>query len=254
RGDRREFAAGVRRTNLAVTTALSTGAVPPGDVAATIGDAASAAPLLGVGDIETESRQLNTATYFVAGLSIFFLFFIAGLGVTSMLEERREGTLFRLMAAPIRRRSIVLGKSLTSVVIGLVSMIVLVIASGIIMGAEWGPPLGVAMMVTSAVLAVVGVMTLVGGFAKTPEQAGNLQSIVAVTFGMLGGTFVPVAEGEGLMSSLRFVTPNGWFMRGLGDIASGDAMAALPSMGILLAMAAVTGGLGLALVRKVVHA
>jgi ABC-2 type transport system permease protein len=249
----RQFAAGVRRAGLSAVTAVDTGVVDASEMAAAASEAGAAAPTLSLGDVAAVTRQLDTATYFVAGLSVFFIFFIAGLSVTDMLEERHDGTLARLMAAPIMRGSIIAGKSITSVVIGLVSMTVLVVTSRFLMGAAWGPPLAVAVLVGSAVVAVVAIMTCVGGFAKTAEQAGNLQAIVAVTFGMLGGTFVPISEGDGLLATLRFATPNGWFMRGLGDIAGGEASAALPAVAALATMAVVFGLAASALVKRLVR-
>ena len=36
-------------------------------------------------------------------MAVFFLFFTVQFGVTSLLEERNDGTLARLLAAPISR-------------------------------------------------------------------------------------------------------------------------------------------------------
>lgn len=244
-----QFSIGVRTANLSVATAMATGALTPQEAFAAAGEAGTAAPAVEVGTVDAASRQLDSAAYFVAGLSIFFLFFIAGMSITSMLEERREGTLSRLLAAPINRQSIVAGKSLASILIGLGSMTVLVVVSSFIMGADWGPPLGVAMLIVGAVLAVVALMTAVGSFAKTPEQAGNLQSIVAVTLGMLGGTFVPIAQ-EGFLAKLALITPNAWFIRGLGDLAGGGIGAAVPAVLVLLAIAVVAGSIGLVIAGR----
>lgn len=247
------FAAGLRSANTAAVTALTAGVIGPDDLAAAAEQASRLPPPVVLGPVSTEVRQLDAATYFVAGLSIFFMFFVAGLGVTSMLEERRDGTLARLLAAPIGRSSILGGKSLTSVLIGLVSMTVLVIASRFLMGATWGEPLGVALLVGSAVLAVVAIMSLAGGAAKTAEQAANLQSIVAVSAAMLGGTFVPIGDPNSFLGRLSFITPNAWFIRGLGDLAGGSVSDVLPATGVLLAMALVFGAASLVVVRKVVE-
>lgn len=244
-----QFSLGVRKGNAAAVAALIAGAIQPADLEAVATEAGQAPSVLALGPVEAATRQLDPSTYFVAGLSVFFLFFVAGMSVTSMLDERRDGTLGRLLAAPISPSSIVAGKSITSVIIGLVAMVILVIASTFLMGADWGNPIGVAMLVVAAVLAIVAIMTLVGGFAKTAEQAGNLQSIVAVTLGMLGGTFVPLS-GEGFLSTLSLVTPNAWFLRGLGDMAGGTVADALPAVAVLMAIAVVAGGVGLAVVRR----
>jgi len=247
------FAIGVRTSGLAAATAAAVGVISPSDLGVAAQQAATVPPVVGVGDITAATRQLDSATYFVAGLSVFFVFFIAGLGVTSMLEERQDGTLARLLAAPIPRASIVAGKAIASVVIGLASLTVLIVASRILMGAEWGDPVAVALLVTGAVLTAVALMSLVGGMAKTAEQAGNLQAIVATSLAMLGGTFVPISQGDGFLGKLTLITPNAWFLRGLGDLAGGGLTAALPAAAVLWGMGLVLGAGALAMVQRTVR-
>jgi ABC-2 type transport system permease protein len=110
----------------------------------------------------------------------------------------------------------------------------------------------VALLVGTAVLAVVAIMSLAGGVARTAEQAANLQSIVAVTAAMLGGTFVPIGDPNSFLGQLSLITPNAWFIRGLGELAGGTVSDALPAAGVLLAMALGFGAAGLLVVRKVV--
>ena len=84
---------------------------------------------LALADISTASRQLDVATFYAAGMAVFFLFFTVQFGVSSILDERRDGTLARLLAAPIRRGAVLGGKLLTSVVLGAASMAVLAVAT-----------------------------------------------------------------------------------------------------------------------------
>lgn len=247
-----QFAIGVRRGNAGAVASLLAGAITPEQLDAAANEAAVATPALVLGDISAATRQLDASTYFVAGLSIFFLFFIAGMAVTSLLDERRDGTLARLLAAPISPASILAGKSLTSVIVGIVAMTILVIASTLLMGADWGPVPGVAMLVVAAVFAVIAIMSAVGSLARTAEQAGNLQSIVAVTLGMLGGTFVQISS-DGFLGRLSLITPNAWFIRGLGDMVGGGSADALPAVAVLLGMAVVAGLAASTLVRRAVR-
>lgn len=246
------FALGVESVSVAVATGLSVGVLTPAEIPSVVSDPDLAAPAVEVEDITATTRQLNSSTYFVAGLAVYFMFFIAGLGTTSMLEERREGTLARLLAAPLPARSVLIGKGLASLVLGLAAMTVLVIASTLIMGAEWGPPAGVALLVGASVLSAVAIMSVVGGFARTAEQSGNLQSIVGTAFAMLGGTFVPIAQTGGWLSRLSLATPNAWFLRGLADLSTGSVAEALPAAGVLVGMALVVAGLGIPLMGRMV--
>lgn len=231
------FASNIEGVRLAAITAASTGA----DVAATIARVQSEPLPVVVEDIEAANRQLDLTTFFVAGMAIFFLFFTVQFGVTSLLEEQREGTMARLLAAPIGRMTIIGAKALVSVGLGIVSMTILIVASSFLLGAEWGNPVGVALLVISGVLSAVGIMAIVAAFAHTPEGAGNLQAVIAVGLGMLGGIFFPTPLGDGVLASLSLLTPHRWFMTGLGDLAGGGGVSVVvPSVLALLSFGLVT--------------
>ncbi|NUT11329.1 MAG: ABC transporter permease, partial [Nonomuraea sp.] len=82
-----------------------------------------------VADLAADRRQLSLGEGFQAGMAVFFLFFTVQFGFSSILDERLDGTLARLLAAPVSRLTIALAKLLTGVVVGVVSMSVLMAAS-----------------------------------------------------------------------------------------------------------------------------
>jgi ABC-2 type transport system permease protein len=246
------FAEVVRTANLSVQTAFAAGAITQDQISTAIAEATAQQPVLTSETVEVRSRQLASATFFVAGLGMFFIFFIVGQAVTSLLEERTFGTLARLLAAPIRPASIVAGKTIAYVGLGFLGMSVLAIASTILMGAEWGNPFIAALVIFAAIIAAAGVMMFVGGLARTGEQAQNLQTVVGLTFAMLGGTFVPITTSEGFLANIRYITPNAWYMKGLGEASGGAYGAAFQAIGVLLLFGVVFGGMGLVLVRRVV--
>ena len=204
-----------------------------------------------VGEIEAEVRQLDLNTQTVAGMSMFFLLFTAQIGLLSLLAERREGTLARILSTPTRPGTVLGAKALVSIILGLVSMVVLIFAGKVLMDAQWGDPLGVALLVLSGVLAAVGISAVTTGLAKTPEQAGNIQGIVGTVLGLLGGSFFPIGQDGGVLATLTSLTPHYWFNRGLSDLAGGQAAgAALSAVGWLLVIALVTGVGAAVLIRR----
>jgi ABC-2 type transport system permease protein len=235
------FAAEVNAVAVAVATDV---ALRGGDTSGTAAAARAAQAVsspLALGDLPATDKRLSAETFYSAAMAVFFLFFTVQFGVTGLLEEKQNGTMSRLLAAPIRRHSIILGKGITSMVLGVVSMTVLVISSSFLLGAEWGDPLGVALLVLAAVFAAMGLMAVVAGFARTPEGAGNLQSIIAVLLGMLGGAFFPISRAGGLLSTVSFATPHAWFLRGLGELSAGGGLeAALPAVGAIASFGLVT--------------
>ena len=243
------YAADLNRVRLSVATVVAGGAGPvsvsPGRTAALAARAAAAAAPLAVGDVSTTTKELDQKSFFAAGMAVFFLFFTVQFGVTSLLEERSDGTLARLLAAPIPRASILGGKLLTSFLLGVISMVVLVVATSLLFGARWGNPAGVAVLIVAAILAAMGIMALIATVARSAEQASNWQSVVAVVLGLLGGTFFPVAQSSGFFSRLTFVAPQAWFLRGLGDLRGGPISVVWVPTLAMLGFAVVAGGLAL---------
>jgi ABC-2 type transport system permease protein len=203
-----------------------------------------------------DSRQLGAKTFYAASMAIFFLFFTAQFGALSLLGERRGGTLPRLVAAPIAPWSIVMGKALASFVLAAVAMAVLVVSSTLLLGASWGDPLAVAILVLGAVVAAMGITALITTLSRTEEQAGSWNSIAAVTLAILGGAFFPLSRGPEILQQISLLTPHAWFLRGISDLGpAGTGIATvLPSIGALFAIGLVTGAIGLARAGRLVVA
>ncbi len=235
---------------VATATAIATGSGNPATVAAA---AATATPQVTVTDVVAGSKQLSLSTFFAAGMAIFFLFFTVQFGVSSLLEERTNGTMPRLLAAPIQWWHIVTGKALAAFVLGVVAMTVLIVGSTLFIGAKWGNAFGVGILVVAAVLSAIGIMAVIASLARTPEQASNWQAIIAVVLGMLGGTFFPVSQGPAFLARLSLLTPHAWFMRGLGDLGNGGGMGdALPAALAMVAFFVVAIAIAATRVRRMV--
>lgn len=196
--------------------------------------------LIALRDVTAERKDLDSATFYSAGMAVFFLFFAAQAGVLSILEERRDGTLARLLVAPIARSAVLLGKTLTTVLVGVASMVTLAVASRFLLGADWGGPAAVALLIVAGVLAATAAMTFLATLARSAEQANTWASIVALVLGMLGGSFFPVGRAGGLVEKLSLLTPHAWFLRGLERSAAGEGIGAVVGpVGAILAFAGV---------------
>jgi linearmycin/streptolysin S transport system permease protein len=197
-----------------------------------------------INDLNLPSKELDIKTREAAGLTIFFLFLTAQLGFASIIDERNHGTLTRLLVASVSRRSIIFGKLLTSIVLGLASTLTLAAATTLVLGAHWGHITGVALLVFVCVLAATALTACIASFAQTSEQAVQWQAISAAILGAVGGAVFPVAQAGGLLATLSILTPHAQFLRGLGLLAHGGGLATvLPMVGAILAFTAVFGGI-----------
>jgi ABC-2 type transport system permease protein len=241
------FTEEVNAVRLSVTTAQAAGSgIDPADVAALVAAAQQQATPVVLEGIEAEESGFDFATFFAMGIAVFFLFFTVQFGILSLVDERDTGTMARLLAAPISRQSILVGKLLSSFAIGVASTVVLWWASSLLMGANWGNAFGVMMLIIVGVAAAMGLTAVVAMSAKTAEQAGALTAFIVVVLGMVGGVFFPITRDVGFLAVASRLTPHFWLMDGFQDLSAGAGVSTiLPAAGAVLVFALVLGGIGM---------
>jgi ABC-2 type transport system permease protein len=212
--------------DLAIATAQAYGAAAAGDEGVALDPRGPVIP-------GAEDRpDPNVASQVLVGMMIFFMFFGGATAARSILDEHRQGTLFRLFTTPTRRTVVLSGKYVGVFVVVLLQSVILLLIGWLLFGAEWGE-LGPVIALTLAgalVAASLGLLTV--SFAKTPAQAGAVSSAIFVFLGLVGGNFVGTANLEGTFAAIRRFTPNGWLIEGWGEVLYGGSWAsvALPLM------------------------
>jgi linearmycin/streptolysin S transport system permease protein len=193
--------------------------------------------------------------YFAPSIAVVFLFIGSGLGMRSLLLERSSGTLARLAAAPVRPRAIVIGKLLAIGVTGLTSILIVWAATVGLFGADWGDPLGVVLLCFGATAAMCGLGAFVTSFARTPQEAFAASLVIGLVLALFGGNLLPPGALPEALQVLSLGTPNGWALVGFGRLAllHDPASSVIGPFLVLCSIAAVTVGLAMARVRRMVE-
>lgn len=214
---------------------------------------AAVPPAFAVSDAP-DTGGLSRKTLLASGMMTFFLFFTTQFGLLGVLAERRQGTLARILAAPVTRRQVLLAKVGTSFVLGVVAMTTLALTSWLLLGAGFGNPVGVAILIACGVAAATAATALILGVVKTAEQASSAMAAVALVLGLLGGSFFSMSRGSGIGATVTQLTPHHWFMEGLTRLnEQGGTIASVAGpAGIMLLFALVVGVPGLVLARRAV--
>lgn len=174
---------------------------------------------------------------FGAAMAVLFVFVVASLGPAGLRGERRQGTLARVRAAPVRPRTVLAGASLAVLVLGVASMGLLWAATTGLLAARWGDPVGVAILGLATIVAAVAITTLVATLART--HVDGWTSVVVLTLALVGGNVADVLAMPALLQRLSLATPNGWALRGFADLAAGGgAGSALGPAGAVVCFAA----------------
>lgn len=182
-------------------------------------------------------------TYPALADTVLFTFLVSVMAGAFLVTERKEGTLRRLLAAPVPRRSAVAGTVLANTALGVVQGTLLVVLAGVVLDVRWGNPLAVAslILVFAVVAAAAGV--LIGTAFSTIEQAMGIGMPLSVGLGMLGGTHWPLSQVPDTLRKVGHLSPDAWAVDGWVDVVRGHAspLDIAPELGVLALYAVVLG-------------
>jgi len=187
-----------------------------------------------------EAVKFDVLAYMAPGMALMFLMFTASNGGRTLLVERAQGTLPRLLVSPTSTFQVLGGKVLGIYLTGVAQMLILILASAVLFQLGWGDPLGVLVLVLAAVVGAVGWGMLITALAKTPGQVGAVGSAITLTFGILGGSFISMDNMPGWFRVISKLTPNAWGLDGFVTLAMGGRLADIlgPVLALLIMGAA----------------
>jgi ABC-2 type transport system permease protein len=245
---------------VAVTQLISQGLVKPQDAArlgAEIGARQAAAletssPILikGIAD-GSQPVQFDPLAYMAPGMALMFLMYTVSNGGRSLLTEKAQGTLPRLLVTPISTTQVLGGKVFGIFLTGAAQMLILIGGSTLFFNLQWGDPVAVVALVLASVAGAVGWGMLITAVAKTPGQAGTIGSAIFLTFGILGGSFFQMTNLPTWFQVLSKITPNSWGLDGFTVLGLGGHIGEiLTPLAALLLMGAVLFTLSVVLLNR----
>jgi ABC-2 type transport system permease protein len=185
--------------------------------------------------------DFDILAYMAPAMAMLFLMYTVSQGGRSILHERTMGTLPRLLVSPTSSAQVLGGKVMGIFFTGVAQMGILILASAVFFDVRWGDPAGVIALILAVVFGATGWGMLVTAVARTPAQVGSLGSMLMLTFGLLGGSFINLNNMHPLIQALSKITPNAWGLDGFTTLALGgtlpdlwEPILALLIMGILL--------------------
>jgi ABC-2 type transport system permease protein len=198
-----------------------------------------------------QAVQFDPLAYFAPGMALMFLMYTVSHGGRSILAERAQGTLPRLMISPTHTVQILGGKVLGIFFTGVAQVGILILASSLFFGVKWGDTLGVAVLILAAVFGAAGWGMVITALARTPAQVGSTGSAVMLIFGILGGSFINISQLPAFVQTLSKITPNAWGLDGFTTLALGGTLKNLAEpITALLVMGTVLFGISVVLFSR----
>lgn len=193
-----------------------------------------------------EEVEFDVLAYLAPGMALMFLMYTVSYGGRSILAEKTQGTLPRLLVSPTNSAQILGGKVFGIFLTGVAQMLILIGGTSLLFQLKWGDPLGVLILVLVAVFGATGWGMIITALARTTAQVSNTGTAVMLIFGILGGSFLQLDQMPASIQMMSRIAPNSWALDGFTTLALGGTLAdlsapitALLTMGILLFLASV---------------
>ena len=178
-------------------------------------------------DQPLESEALDTLDYLVPGLMGFSILGLTVFGMSNgFTADKKTGSIARLKVAPIKSLHIVLSIAAVYAVLAIVSIAILVLVATLAFGFnQVGDWFSFAVFIVISTFSMLGIGTIIGGWAKNDKQAQPVTNLVAFPMMFLSGVFFPtflmpdwlqtVAKFIPLTTvneGLRLITTEGFFI------------------------------------------
>ena len=198
-----------------------------------------------------EAVEFDMLSYFAPGMALMFLMYTVSYGGRSILAERAQGTLPRMMISPTQTFQVLGGKVLGIFFMGVAQVGILILASTIFFQVKWGDTLSIFVLILAAVFGASGWGMLITAFARTPAQVGSTGSAIMLIFGIMGGSFISLDQFPPFMQTISKITPNAWGLDGFTTLALGGTLKNLAEpITALLIMGAVLFGIAVVLFNR----
>lgn len=203
-----------------------------------------------VPDGAAEPGPTHILAFFLPGLAVMGVLFVAQSATRDILRDREAGLLKHLLTAPISPGGYLAGKCLSVLAITAGGLLLL-LAIGAATGIDWGSPVALVVLIPSIAVGCSGTLLLIISLVGSERQGDTLTTIVIIVWSMLGGAFVPLDQMPAFLRPLSASTLVFWatdalntlVLRGggLADIAANIAVLLGAGLGFMAVGAAVLG-------------
>lgn len=196
-------------------------------------------------------EEFNILSYLAPSMAIFFLMFTVTSGGRSILTERDQGTLPRLLSTPTTAAQVLAGKIFGTYLTGVAQLAILITASTLLFRLNWGAPLALISLVLALVAAATAWGILLAAYSRGTGQANALGAILSITFGMASGNFINRDLLPSTLKTVSLITPNAWGLEGFTKLAFGAGLGEIATTILaLLLMAAIIFTIALLAFRR----
>jgi ABC-2 type transport system permease protein len=192
------------------------------------------------GEVEAE----EPSNFVVPGYLVMFVFMAAAFSAETIVRERQNHTLERLLAASVRRESILSGILVGTAAKGLIQITIFWTVGLLFFRMDLGlSPTAVVLLSILMVIMSSSFAIMLATLARTQRSASSIALITSLVLAPLGGCWWPLFITPRWMQSIAKITPHGWATTGFNKLLvfNADFNAVVPEMLALLGFTVLFG-------------
>ncbi len=215
------------------------------EIMAAQSEAGGGASLIGfdierVGDVEAG----NPADYVIPGYLVMFVFFAAAATAETIVRERQNNTLERLLAGSVNQSTILGGVYTGTALRGIIQIIIFWVVGILIFKVDLGEsPLAVIILSLLMVVMSSAFAVMLATLVKTQRSASSLATVAALILAPLGGCWWPLFILPEWLQTVAKISPHAWANNGFNELMlfGADFGAVVPEMLALVVFTAIFG-------------
>jgi len=167
----------------------------------------------------SEENDIGGIVHVVAGMSVMMLLFsVAGIG-GSLLDEKQEGMLKKLLCSPLHPEHILYGQMVFANMISIAQLIIMFVYAWLVFGLDIMYHLpSLVLMIFATAYACSSFGIALASFAKSRQQVQGYSTIIVMVMSAIGGSMIPIFIMPEIMQKIAVFTVNYWGIQGFYDI------------------------------------
>jgi ABC-2 type transport system permease protein len=154
----------------------------------------------------------------VPAYTVFGVFFIVLPLAAGFIREKHEGTFQRILAAPISKTTLLVGKLLPYYLVNLLQIGLMFTVGAVFFSIQTGNLCALILISLALAACANGLGLMVAALGRTEAQIGALGVFFAVVLSAVGGMMVPAFVMPAVMETLSRLTPHAWALSGYHDV------------------------------------
>jgi len=168
-----------------------------------------------VGEVEGQ----EPSNFVIPGYLVMFVFFAAAMSAETIVRERQNHTLERLLVTSVRREGLLGGIYTGTAIKGLIQIAIFWTVGLLVFNIDLGlAPAAVILISILMVLMSAAFALMLATLAKTQRSTGAIAVLVSLVLAPLGGCWWPLFITPKWMQFIARFTPHGWAVTGFNKL------------------------------------